>query len=95
MFTPNSRYYSLKKAIYKGPDGRETPYVTRRLLPQGSAMNNLVNYPVKSGDRLDLLAAYALGNSELYWKICDANNAMNPFEVIETGVTASISIPQA
>jgi hypothetical protein len=47
------------------------------------------------GDRLDLIAARALGDAEHFWQVCDANNAMNPFDLTaEVGSTLRIPLPQ-
>jgi nucleoid-associated protein YgaU len=37
---------------------------------------------VKQSDRLDLIAARTLGDPLLFWRIADANDAMNPFDLL-------------
>jgi hypothetical protein len=36
---------------------------------------------VRQEDRLDLIAARILGDPEQFWRVCDANNAMDPLEL--------------
>lgn len=58
-------------------------------------MQLLVEVTVTQGDRLDLIASRTLGNPEHFWRICDANNAMNPFDLTaEIGRTLRIPVPQ-
>jgi hypothetical protein len=95
MFEPSSRYDPLKTATLTGPDGCEIAYKRRRFLPQGQAMPLLVEVTVSEGDRLDLIAARTLGDPEQFWRICDANNAMNPFDLTaEPGHTLRVPVPQ-
>ena len=36
-----------------------------------------------------------IGNAEQYWRICDANDAMDPFELLEQpGRVLSVPLPQ-
>lgn len=94
MFDPSSRYYNLDKSEYTMPDGRTVTYKRRRFLPR-EEMQLLVEVTVTQGDRLDLIASRTLGNPEHFWRICDANNAMNPFDLTaEIGRTLRIPVPQ-
>jgi hypothetical protein len=95
MFEPESRYYQIEIATYVTPDNRTIRYVKRRFLPEGKNMQLLVEVAVTEGDRLDLITASKLGNPEQFWRICDANNAMNPFDLTEeTGKMLRVPIPQ-
>jgi hypothetical protein len=78
VFAPNSRYYDLPVLIYTGPDGRAIPYVSRRFAPQGADLPLLMEVTTTQDDRLDLIATRTLGDPEQSWRICDANDAMNP-----------------
>lgn len=82
MFESNSRYYPLETAIYTMPDGRIVAYKRRRFLPRGEEMDLLVEATVTEGDRLDLITGRTLGDPEFFWRICDANDAMNPFDLV-------------
>ncbi len=95
MFEETSRYYSLETEIYETADGRIIKYKKQRFLPQGKNLSLLVNVTVNEGNRLDLIAAQTIGDSEQFWRICDANNAMNPFDLTtEVGKTLRVPIPQ-
>lgn len=94
MFNPNSRYYRIETAIYADPDGREIAYLRRRFLPQGAAMPLLAEIEVTGADRLDLIATNAFGDPEQFWRICDANDAMNPFDLTaEIGRLLRVAVP--
>jgi hypothetical protein len=95
MFGSKSRYASLTAAEYTEKDGRIIRYVPRRFLPDGTAMPLLTTVTVVQGDRLDLIAARTLGDPEQFWRVCDANNAMEPGELTaKNGVTVRVPIPQ-
>ncbi len=81
MFEPTSRYYTLETATMTTAGGRVITYVRRRFLPRGDTMPLLVEVTVTEGDRLDLITARTLGDPEQFWRICDANNAMNPVDL--------------
>lgn len=79
MFEPQSRYYLLPNLLYRAPGGREIAYKQRRLLPRAEDLHLLVEAIVTQSDRLDLVTARTLGPPELFWRIADANDAMDPF----------------
>ena len=95
MFDFTSRYYTIETAIYVMPDGREIAYKRRRFLPQGENMPLLAEVVVAQGDRLDLITARTLGVPEAFWRVADADNAMNPFDLTEEpGRRLRIPMPQ-
>ena len=97
MFDPNSRYANLDKVIFTAPDGRQTRYIRRRFLPQGERIPELQVVKVGPSDRLDLISARTLGDPLAFWQVCDANNAMNPFDLTaesEIGNSIKIPVPQ-
>lgn len=95
MFEPTSRYANLKTATYTAADGREISYVRRRFLPQGESQPLLVEATVINGDRLDLITNRTLGDPEQFWRVADANNAMNPVDLTgEPGRILRVPIPQ-
>ena len=95
MFDVTSRYYLLNTLTWNTPDGRVISYVTRRFLPQGDTLPLLVEVAVTQGDRLDLIARRTIGDPGQYWRICDANNAMNPFDLTaKLGTILRVPVPQ-
>lgn len=93
LFAPNSRYYGLKTTTIVSA-GRPITYVLRRFVPQPERFASLGEYTVIQGDRLDNIAAKYLGDPTLFWRLCDANRAMNPQELTETvGRKLRITMP--
>ena len=83
MFDPTSRYYPLDEAIYVDEHGHHISYKRRRFLPQGIQMPLLTEVTVIVGDRLDLIAGRTLNAPDHFWRICDANDAMDPQEMLD------------
>ncbi len=83
MFDSESRYHELEDRRYRGPDGRQVVYVSRRFLPPLDAEGDvtLTEVEVAPTDRPDLVAARALGDPELFWRLADSNDVMDPFEL--------------
>ena len=95
MYEPSSRYYRTKTTTYTTPSGDEIYHLQRRFLPRGEDQPLLVALSVAISDRLNLISYRTLGDPLAYWRICDANNALNPFDVLEeTGEHLRITIPQ-
>ena len=82
MFDSTSRYYPLETAFTFTPDGREVAYKRRRFVPPAPTTSPLIEHAVKQGERLDYITARYLGNPELFWQLCDVNNAMHPDELV-------------
>jgi nucleoid-associated protein YgaU len=82
LFAPNSRYAGIPTSTFVAADGMTVAYVQRRFIPQPGQLAQLQQYSVVQGDRLDVLAAKFLGDPTLFWRICDANGAMRPEDLI-------------
>ncbi|HEY2290601.1 MAG TPA: hypothetical protein VGM86_07855 [Thermoanaerobaculia bacterium] len=96
MFDPNSRYYNLETATLTTADGRQLAYKRRRFVPPGSSMPLLAEVTVVEGDRLDLITARLLSDPEQFWRVADANNAMDPADLTnEPGSRLRVGLPQA
>ena len=95
MFDFSSRYYSLETASYISKDNKQFAYKRRRFLPHGKNMQLLQEVTNNEGDRLDLITARSLGDSLQFWRIADANDAMNPVELTdEIGRVIRVPVPQ-
>ena len=95
LFAPNSRYYGLASAQFVQPDGTRIAYVRRRFVPAPETLVLLQEHSLVAGERLDQLAARYLGDPQLFWRICDANRAMRPDELIEVaGRFLRITLPE-
>lgn len=77
MFPATSRYFGIGIAKFATADGREEPYVRRRFLPLANPIP-LSEHMVTQGERLDNITARYLGDPEQFWRVGDANNAMQP-----------------
>ena len=85
MFDPSSRYHALGNAEHVAPDGERLIYRKRRFLPQPAPDPTDRIVTVRDGERLDGVAARTLGDPLQFWRIADASNAMNPFDLAEPG----------
>lgn len=93
-FGPTSRYATTPTAEYTTADGEKVPYLQRRFVPPSSAFETLEEHRVQQGERLDLIAAQRLGDPLMFWQICDANDAVDPFELVEpVGRRLRITLP--
>jgi len=94
-FPPNSRYAGIPTATWTLPDGTQIVYLTRRFLPPADAFVTVQEHVVTQGERLDNITALHLGDPLLFWRVCDANNAMRPDELTETpGRRLRMTLPQ-
>ena len=95
MFEPTSRYYSLETATLAMPDGRRAAYLRRRFLPRGRDLTLLAESAAQQSERLDLMAHRTLGDPLQFWRICDANDAMDPLELTaQPGRLLRIPVPR-
>jgi hypothetical protein len=95
MFPPTSRYYSIPTASLTGRDGRVTVYVRRRFVPASDRFATLLEHTVTQSDRLDNIAAQYLGDPEQFWRIADANSAMQPDDLVRVaGRKLRITLPE-
>ncbi len=97
MFDKSSRYSSLettKKRVSDQDDGtREVRYVRRRIIPSSENLTTLVEHTVAQGERLDNITARYLGDPTQFWRVCDANEVLQPEELEETGRVIEIAMP--
>jgi hypothetical protein len=96
-FPTDSRYYNSATLSYTAPSGQVITYLAQRFVPQPGAANfsTVATHTVRSGDRLDLLAAKYFGDPLMSWLICDANGAIRPNQLVETpGTVLNITMPQ-
>jgi hypothetical protein len=95
MFDHTSRYHRVADARYAFADGRTVTYRRRRILPDGASLPVLAEVAVRQDERLDLFTYRTLGDPLQFWRIADANDAMNPFELVErSGRLLRVPIPQ-
>jgi hypothetical protein len=94
-FPPASRYFEIETAKWPMPDGKSIVYIRRRFVPPPDRFELLLEHSVVQGDRLDNVTANYLGDPEQFWRVCDANNAMQPDELTApVGDTIRITLPE-
>ena len=88
MFCKGSRYTDVGENEITDSKGRIIRYKKIRFIPEtGARMGHTVN----QGERLDHIAYRYYRNPERFWRICDANRAMWPDDLIaEAGETILI-----
>ena len=94
LFAPNSRYLGIDTGTLTTPAGQTIVYLRRRFVPQPSLFATIQQHTVTQGERLDNLATDFLGDPELFWRLCDASNAMRPEELETLGRVLLITLPQ-
>ena len=95
MFSLNSRYYNIPTATLETSGSKKITYVRRRFVPPPENFALLLEHVVTEGERLDNIATQYLGDPEQFWRLCDANGAIRPDELIETvGRRIRITLPE-
>lgn len=94
LFPPTSRYHGIEIATLETSEGKTVAYVCRRFCPLPERFTLLREHVVVQGDRLDNIAANYLSDPEQFWRICDANGAMRPEDLIEIGRRLRITLPE-
>ena len=89
MFSDKSRYKNTPQIETQTADGRQVKAVAPRALPPTPG----VPHEVKTNDRLDILAFRKLNDPLAFWRIADANTALDPFTLVDEAGDA-INIPE-
>jgi hypothetical protein len=94
-FPPTSRYYGIEVVSLIDRDGEAVSYLRRRFLPLSSRFALLREHVVQGGARLDRIAAQEIGDAEMFWRMCDANDALHPDELTELlGRRLRVTLPE-
>jgi hypothetical protein len=95
FFPATSRYHGIDTAMLETAEKKTIIYLRRRFVPPPERFALIHEHTVIQGDRLDNLAAQYLGDPELFWRLCDANAAVNPDELTENiGSKLRITLPE-
>jgi hypothetical protein len=93
MFFRGSRYEPVPDAELTTPAGRTIRYKRVRFVPE---TRGTFVHRVSGGDRIDLIAYQTYKDPEQLWRICDANLATLPEELVaEPGRRLLIPVPLA
>jgi hypothetical protein len=83
MIARESRYAATSTSVHEAPDGTQVLYLQRRFLPQPDDVPTARIYSAKNREaRLDTIAAAVIGEPQAYWRVCDVNGALNPFDLL-------------
>ncbi|MDT8760896.1 hypothetical protein MZO42_19525 [Sphingomonas psychrotolerans] len=95
LFPPTSRYAAVETATTESADGILTIYLRRRFVPQPERFAAVREHVVSQGERLDNVTALYLDDPEQFWRLCDANRAMRPADLLERiGRRLRITLPE-
>ena len=83
-----SRYAKTPLTVVKHPSGESQELRDLREIPPTPAVFSLT---AVEGDRLDLLADRYYRDPLRFWKICDASDHLDPFDII--AVNQPVAIP--
>jgi hypothetical protein len=93
MFSLTSRYQGIPTAVYELPDGRKATYARRRFLPRPEDLAQIGSHEVRVGERLDTIAFDVFGDPEQFWRIADANRALDLADLLTVGLRLRITLP--
>ncbi len=94
LVSASSRYYAVGTRSIKIEGDKEIVYFRRRFLPLAGSLPSVGSAVVGQGERPDLMATKTLGDPTQYWRICDANDGMEPVALFDKpGLT--LRIPQS
>jgi len=82
MFFKGSRYEKVPTRTFADENGRVIAYKSTRFIPPTPALQG---HLVTSDERLDHIAWQHYRDPERYWRICDANTALWPDDLLEPG----------
>ncbi len=94
-FPPTSRYAGVGVDAWDPGDGAPpVPFLRRRLCPRLDRFALLYEVRVVEADRRDLLGARHLGDAELWWRLADANSAVDPRDLTDpVGRRLRVTLP--
>ncbi len=92
MFQRGSRYYGLSHRTHEDEKGNSYRFVERRLIPRHTERTS-GTLRVEQAERLDLVAARALGDPSRFWQLCDANAVLDPF-VLNAASGRLLDVPE-
>lgn len=90
MFSKGSRYEGVPDLSFVDGDGRVIRYKAAR---ETGVPGAVAGHRVVSGERLDHIAYRYYRDAERWWRVCDANAALWPDDLLEVGQV--IRIPAA
>ena len=93
-FPPTSRYYTVGVDSTSDEAGNPLRFLQRRFLPQPERFAVLQEHSVSEGERIDHIAAKYLSDPAAFWRILDANGAMQVADLSSVGQKIKITLPE-
>jgi len=95
-FSPTSRYADVSVDAWDPGTGEPpVPFLRRRLCPRPDRFALLYEVRLVEGDRRDVLGARHVGDAELWWRLADANGALDPRDLERpVGRRLRITLPE-
>jgi len=87
MFFKGSRYEKVPTLTIVDASGRQISYKGIRLIP---SIPTVLGHRVSAHERLDHIAWQHYRDPQLFWRICDANLAIWPADLLEEGAVLAI-----
>jgi hypothetical protein len=87
MFFKGSRYEKVQTLWTTDASGRRIAFKATRFIARTEPIEG---HWVTSDERLDHIAWQHFRDAERYWRICDANGALWPDDVLEPGTVLGI-----
>jgi hypothetical protein len=87
MIFKGSRYEKVPTAVIVTPGGGPVRYLLARRIPETAAV---LGHRVVGGERLDHISWQHFRDAERFWRIGDANLAMDPDALLEPGAILAI-----
>ena len=81
MFDPSSRYASVETYQVLDAQGNTVTIKKIRFIP---VTNSVLSRQIIAGDRPDLMAYAYYQDATRFWRIADANQVMDPAELVAT-----------
>lgn len=89
MFFKGSRYEKVPEGTYRDASGRDVRYKRTRFLPEDRPTRQ--GHRVMAHERVDHIAWQHFRDPGQFWRLCDANRALWPDDVLEEA--AIIRVP--
>ena len=87
MFFKGSRYEKVPTRTLTDRNGRDIAYKATRFINETRALEG---HLVTADERLDHIAWQHYRDAERYWRICDANLAIWPDDLLEPGIVLDV-----
>jgi hypothetical protein len=92
---PSSRYAPIEQVELELPDGRRIVHLRRRFVPRPETLSTVAHHRVADGERIDHVAAAAIGDATAWWQLADANGVTDPVDLVrQPDAVLRVSYPE-